>query len=206
MHRDLKPSNVIFVGGVPKLADVGLVAGVGDAPSYVGTEGFIPPEGPGSPQADLYSLGIVLYEMSTGKSHQDFPEPLPDLAAQPDHERWLEFNAVIHKACRAKVAERYQSAKEMHAELALVKGGQSVKRKRIVELRLAVAKKAGFAAATAGIAAVLLFYASAGLLLRNVVPQAKVNSVAVLPFTLESTNLADQFLRSSSKDWAGYLG
>jgi len=60
VHRDIKPSNIIFVGGVPKLADVGLVAGLDDARSYVGTEGFIPPEGPGTAQADLYSLGIVL--------------------------------------------------------------------------------------------------------------------------------------------------
>jgi len=131
VHRDIKPSNIIFVGGVPKLADVGLVADVGDARSYVGTEGFIPPEGPGSPQADLYSLGIVLYEMSTGKSHQDFPEPLADLAGQPDHARRLELNAVIHKACRAEVRERYQSCEEMLADLELLHVGGSVKRRQV---------------------------------------------------------------------------
>jgi len=194
VHRDIKPSNIIFVGRVPKLADAGLVVGVGETRSYVGTEGFMPPEGPGSPQADVYSLGIVLYQMSTGKSHQDFPEPLADLAAQADHDRWLEFNAVIHKACRAEVRERYQSAEEMHAELALLEGGQSVKRKRVVERRFAVAKKIGFAAATVAIAATLLFYASVGLLRRNVVPQAQINSIAVLPFTIDPPNQADQFL------------
>src|SRR5207344_3327231 len=36
VHRDVKPSNIIFVGGVPKLADIGLVAGVDDARSFVG--------------------------------------------------------------------------------------------------------------------------------------------------------------------------
>ena len=61
IHRDIKPSNLIFVGGVPKLADIGLVIEVAEARSFVGTEGFIPPEGPNSPQADLYSLGKVLY-------------------------------------------------------------------------------------------------------------------------------------------------
>ena len=36
------------------------------------TEGFVPPEGPGSAQADVYSLGKVLYEIATGKDRMDF--------------------------------------------------------------------------------------------------------------------------------------
>ena len=66
VHRDIKPSNVIFVGGQPKLADIGLVTDVCSSHSFVGTEGFIPPEGPGTPQADIYGLGKLLYELATG--------------------------------------------------------------------------------------------------------------------------------------------
>jgi serine/threonine protein kinase len=74
VHRDIKPSNVIFVSGQPKLADIGLVTDVGSSHSFVGTEGFIPPEGPGTPQADLYALGKVLYELATGRDRMDFPQ------------------------------------------------------------------------------------------------------------------------------------
>src|SRR3989441_10566191 len=48
VHRDIKPSNIIFVGGRPKLADIGLVTDAGDARSIVGTEGYLAPEGPGT--------------------------------------------------------------------------------------------------------------------------------------------------------------
>lgn len=108
VHRDIKPSNIIFVGGVPKLADIGLVSSATDSRSFVGTEGYIPPEGPGSVQADLYSLGIVLYVMATGKHHRDFPEPPADLATLPPPARvqLLELTAIIHKATQTNPKDR----------------------------------------------------------------------------------------------------
>ena len=45
----------------------------------MGTDGYIPPEGPGAPGGDIYSLGKVLYELVTAKDRLDFPE-LPDEA------------------------------------------------------------------------------------------------------------------------------
>ncbi len=73
VHRDVKPSNIIFVAGRAKLADIGLVGDISESRSYVGTEGYVPPEGPGQPGADLYSLGRVLYEMATGYEATRFP-------------------------------------------------------------------------------------------------------------------------------------
>jgi WD40 repeat protein/serine/threonine protein kinase len=141
VHRDIKPSNIIFVNGVPKLADIGLVADVNEARSFVGTEGFIPPEGPGTAQADVYGLGKVLYEASTGKDRHEFPE-LPTLLDQlPEQDRFLELNEVILQACRPQASSRYASADNMLADLLVLANGKSVKRLRLLEQRLSRLKR-----------------------------------------------------------------
>jgi serine/threonine protein kinase len=117
VHRDVKPSNILFIGGEPKLADAGLVAAVDDALSLVGTAGYIAPEGPGTPQADLYALGKVLYEAAFGKDRQEFPELPPDIASRPDHARLLELNEIIARACAHDPRRRYQIIDTMRADL-----------------------------------------------------------------------------------------
>ena len=146
VHRDVKPSNIIFVNGIAKLADIGLVADVGEACSYVGTEGFIPPEGPGKPQADVYGLGKVLYEVSTGRDRQDFPELPTQWGSSPANEQWAELNEIILRACNAEPQKRYQSAWEMHADLLVLANGQSVRRLKTLERRMHNAKRLGIAA------------------------------------------------------------
>ena len=146
LHRDIKPSNIIFVHHIPKLADIGLVTGLAEARSYVGTEGFIPPEGPNSRQADIYSLGKVLYEISMGKDRSDFPEPGTALGNATDSEDLLELNAVILKACATDLRERYQSADEMHVDLVRLQNGKSIRQTRRLERQAALLAKVGITA------------------------------------------------------------
>lgn len=110
-HRDVKPSNIIFVKGVPKLADVGLVAQSGQR-TFVGTEGYVPPEGPGSSSADLYALAMVLYELHTGKDRMDFPELPTNMEIPPtvNRDEWRALNAVICRAGSPDVRKRFDSA------------------------------------------------------------------------------------------------
>jgi formylglycine-generating enzyme required for sulfatase activity/serine/threonine protein kinase len=118
-HRDIKPSNVIFVNGAPKLADVGLVAAAGRK-TYVGTEGYVPPEGPGSPSADVYALGKVLYEAATGKDRLEFPEIPTDLPQLSNKEILLRLNSVLLKACAREPRQRFQNGRELQEALAAI--------------------------------------------------------------------------------------
>ena len=123
-HRDVKPSNVIFVNGKAKLADIGLVAARGQR-TFVGTEGFVPPEGPGSTQADVYSLGKVLYEIVTGKDRLDFPELPDELPADAERKRWLDLNSIICDVCEPRVSKRkITSAAQLADALRLLQRGK----------------------------------------------------------------------------------
>ena len=72
VHRDLKPSNILIGSdGIAKLADFGIAKGldltrVTGTSTLLGTPAYLAPEGPLDERSDLYSLGIIAYELLTG--------------------------------------------------------------------------------------------------------------------------------------------
>lgn len=120
IHRDIKPANIIYVNGVAKLADVGLVTHVAEArrdPQHLGTEGFVPPEGPGTPTADVYSLGKVLTEVCLGHAALKNPNAPVALASGESGAELEQFRLIIARACDDDVERRCKSVQEFEADL-----------------------------------------------------------------------------------------
>ena len=110
------------MNGRPKLGDVGLIAEIRPADQVgtsVGTPGYMPPlpESPGTPHADVYALGMVLYVLSTGRNPAFFPEISTTLANSTGLADFFALNAVIVKACHPDSSQRFQSAAAMHRAL-----------------------------------------------------------------------------------------
>ncbi|MEM7113438.1 MAG: serine/threonine-protein kinase [Chloroflexota bacterium] len=142
IHRDVKPSNVMLsIDGRILLADFGLamVVDQGTETEFLGTPHYIAPEqairaGDAVPQSDLYSMGVMLYEMLTGITPFNDPS-LTGLAFQhiyesPASPRSLnpalgaEVEAVLLKALNKKPSDRYQTGEALldALEAALKKG------------------------------------------------------------------------------------
>jgi WD40 repeat protein/serine/threonine protein kinase len=181
IHRDIKPSNIIFINKQPKLADIGLVESADATMSLVGTAGYVAPEGPFSPQADLYSLGKVLYESATGKDRQRFPEPPTSLDTAKDSMLWAELNEIILKACKFDAADRYESAEAMRKDLLLLHAGHSVRHLRIIENRFRVLARVAALIALAGALSLLAYLYQRGQSLRfqKLVEESRINIVQV---------------------------
>lgn len=156
VHRDVKPANIVFAQGRAKLADLGLVGEILGSRTFVGTEGYIPPEGPGAPGADLFALGKVLYEAATGLPPEDFPNPPADWLTGEIPHGALELHEVILRACESDPARRYRNAAELQADLALMQSGQSVRRARRLERRVKALRRIGLVAALAALLATAL--------------------------------------------------
>jgi len=144
LHRDINPNNILVgMDGRARLNDFGLARAWRDPESgssgsddstdtrsvgwVAGTRGYMSPEqalGKSmDPRSDIFSLGLVYYEMCTGRSAFDWresddwldallhrePRPIPELNAEVP----IEFQEIVHKATAKRTFQRYQSANEM---------------------------------------------------------------------------------------------
>jgi len=185
VHRDVKPSNIIFVKGQPKLADIGLVAHTGQE-ERLGTTGYIPPEGPGNPQGDIYGLGKVLYEASTGTDRLEYPALPEDVDAIDERETFLKLNSIVLKACENDVHKRYQTASELTQDLARLGVGPPLPKVRRNVWQLVIAALAVLASA---LAVTLALYWPR----HPTANSASEKSIAVLPLENLSPNPDDAY-------------
>jgi serine/threonine protein kinase len=83
----------------------------------LGTKGYIAPEGPGHPAADVFSLGLVLYQAAYGMKVEQFPQIPSHLVAQMNEETFFRLNKLLLRACAPEVARRYPTAGALRADL-----------------------------------------------------------------------------------------
>ena len=113
VHRDIKPENLLFVNGKPKLGDPGLTRQFEETLSVAGTPGYIPPEffagkAKGSPAADIYALGKLIYRMATGYEPERYPFLPQDV---PVHELY-QVCRPLASLCNSQPQKRCQSCAE----------------------------------------------------------------------------------------------
>lgn len=110
-HRDVKPGNILYVNGVPKLGDIGLVSSHDTVAGRVGTPGFLPPglrsrflEGSltleESQYCDFYALGKVIYCAFTGLPPDAYPELPSSLPLEEDQAEYARLNRLVREYCR----------------------------------------------------------------------------------------------------------
>lgn len=121
LHRDLKPSNLVrdTATGRVKLVDFGLARSYGgqEVMTMVGTPGYSAPEqltGRAEPRSDLFALGVTMHHLLSGLMPKMLDlQPLKQ--HMPDYRPGLA--AIVEKATRPKVTDRYENAEAMLAAL-----------------------------------------------------------------------------------------
>lgn len=199
VHRDLKPENILLQNSVPMVADFGIALALSQTETQrrtqtglsLGTPEYMSPEqaiaaGPTDARSDIYSLGVLLYEMLTGEvpyrgsnAAAVVAKILTDLPVRPRALRDTvpePLDRAIMRALSKTPADRYESARAFAAAAETIPG-RSIPRSRAI------------VAVVVALLAFLGFYLNRGSGDARGLAAAASGSVAVLPF--ESTDSLD---------------
>lgn len=160
IHRDIKPHNVVInEDGIVKVTDFGIAraksGSITDHEPLMGSVHYLSPEQaqglPATELSDIYSLGVVMYEMFTGSLPYDGDTPVSiamkhvtETPARPTALNPLippELEAIILKAMAKDPFERYQSADELLDDLRRLESGRSPEAMRPAHDKTIVIKK-----------------------------------------------------------------
>ncbi|NNN03125.1 MAG: Stk1 family PASTA domain-containing Ser/Thr kinase [Acidimicrobiaceae bacterium] len=205
VHRDVKPGNILITPDAQvKVADFGIAQAVAsedhlaEAGSVMGTATYFSPEqAEGAPvdgRSDVYSLGVVLYEMLVGRPPFVGETPL-EVSTQHVHSAVTppaqvnsavprDLDAIVMRALTKSPAQRYQTAEELREDLVRFTDGQP--------LRWAVPPGA-------------FSGEDATQMVQTVTPVDRTQSVPVVQGIYDQKPLLKVRRRSSRKVWAGLL-
>jgi tetratricopeptide (TPR) repeat protein len=203
VHRDLKPANVMLLpDGTVKILDFGLARakdlGLTASQTALGTVSYMAPEqvlGRASDgRTDLWSLGVVMFEMLTGARPFSGEEPVSVAHAivhmEPGRPSALRgdvpaaVDAVVRTLMRKDPAERYQSAEDVATALAVVQVGREHAAGPFPGPRVPKPRgsTAGVRATVLAIPVVSALGVGAWLTLRDAAPASEPRAVVVVPF------------------------